>query len=336
MANKPFSALAKLLLLAPASIGGWLAYSRFLVNHDQLLQSAINAPRRMFTGQRLNRSMSYYMDTSTPGRPLVLIHSINAAASAYEMRPIFEHYRTQRPVFALDLPGFGFSERSDTRYSPRVYADSIRDFLDEVPGEAPDVIALSLGSEFAAWVALEEPDRIHSLTMISPSGFTPREKKVSSQRAGDSSLSDKVYAALSNPLWSQAFYDLLTTRPSIRYFLKKSFVGPIDEGLVDYDYRTAHQQGARYAPLYFVSGKLFTRDVLSEVYAKLKLPVLVLYDRDSFVRFDALPTFANAHPNWHLARISPTLGLPHFENMDRVAGALDRFWSAVTVIPSEI
>lgn len=336
MLNKLISALTKSLLLVPASIGGWLAYSRLIVNHSQLLPPAINAPRRTFVGNRLNRSMSYYMDTSTSGRPLVLIHSINAAASAYEMRPIFEYYRTRRPVFALDLPGFGFSERSDTDYSPRVYADSIRDFLDEVPGEAPDVIALSLGSEFAAWAALEEPDRIHSLTMISPSGFTPREQKVSSQRAGESKTGDRVYEILSNPFWSQAFYDLLTTKAGIRYYLKKSFVGLLDEGLVDYDYRTSHQPGARYAPLYFVSGKLFTRDVRSEVYAKLDLPVLVIYDRDSFVRFDTLPEFASTRPNWHLARVAPTLGLPQFENMDRVAEELDRFWSEVTVIPSEI
>jgi pimeloyl-ACP methyl ester carboxylesterase len=334
MPNKPISALVKLLLLAPASVGGWLAYSRFLVNHHLTLPPAINAPRRTFVGR--HGSMSYYMDTSTPGRPLVLIHSINAAASAYELRPIFEHYRTRRPVFALDLPGFGFSERSDMTYSPRLYADSIKDFLDEVPGEAPDVIALSLGSEFAAWAALEAPDRIHSLTMISPSGFTSRTEKVASQRAGDTGFSDTAYEVFSNPLWSRAFYDLLTTRPSIRYFLKKSFVGPVDEGLVDYDYLTAHQPGAHYAPLYFVSGKLFTRDVLSEVYQKLELPMLVIYDRDSFVRFDLLPDFASTHPNWHLARIAPTLGLPQFENMSRVAEELDRFWSEVTVIPSEI
>ena len=175
-----------------------------------------------------------------------------------EMRPIFEHYRGQRSVYALELPGFGFSERSDKVYSWRLYTDSILDFLADEVGEAADVIALSLGSEFAARAALEQPTLVDSLTMISPTGFTARENKVSSQQASERGTSDRAYRLLSNPLWSQAFYDLLATRKSIRYFLKQSFEGTPDEGLVDYGYATTHQPGARYAPLYFVSGKLFT------------------------------------------------------------------------------
>lgn len=321
------SGLGGLLALSTiGSVGSWLAYSRLLIDHAMPLPAAIDAPRKQFLARRRNRLLNYYVDDHASGRPLVLIHSINAAASAYEMRPIFEQYRSTRPVYALELPGFGFSERNNTPYSASMYADCIADFLDEVPGEAADVVALSLGSEFAARAALESPEQFHSLTMISPSGFTSREKKVSSQRAGDSGSSDTAYSILANPIWSQAFYDLLTTRVSIRYFLRKSFVGPVDQGLADYGYLTAHQPGARYAPLYFVSGKLFTRDVLSAIYQKLELPVLVIYDKDNFVRFDALPGLVTTRPNWQLARITPTMGLPHFEKMPQVAAALDRFW----------
>ncbi|MBZ0306880.1 MAG: alpha/beta fold hydrolase, partial [Anaerolineae bacterium] len=147
--------------------------------------------------------VSYYVDKSQVGRPLVLLHSINAAASAYEMRPLFNHYRTLRPVYALDLPGFGFSERPNRVYSPDLYKETITDFLQTQVGEAADVIALSLSSEFAALAALEQPSLFHSLTMISPSGFSYKGRS-----------SDATYQLFSFPLWSQAFYDLLTTRPS--------------------------------------------------------------------------------------------------------------------------
>jgi hypothetical protein len=168
-----------------------------------------------------------------------------------------------------------------------------------------------------------------SLALISPSGFTARENKVASQRASEGSGSDRAYGIFSNPLWSQAFYDLLATRLSIRYFLKLSFEDAPDEGLVDYAYLTAHQPGARFAPLYFVSGKLFSPEIRQAVYDKLAGPVLVLYDRDNFVRFHTLPALAEGRKNWHLARIVPTKGLPQFEKLAEVVTALDNFWEGL-------
>ena len=327
MANKR-GPLAGLGVIAGV-VGGWLLYSRFLVDHQAPLPPAVDVERRSFMAVRHPRRMNYYADTTGEGRPLVLLHSINAAASAYEMRPIFLHYQGQRPVYALELPGFGSSERTDRVYSYRLYTDSIIDFLSKIVGEPADVVALSLTNEFAARAALEQPELFNSLTMISPSGFTLKQQKVSSQRASDDGTSDRAYQVLSNPLWSQAFYDLLATRPSIRYFLSQSFEGKVDAGLSAYGYATSHQPGARFAPLYFVSGKLFSPDVREAVYEKLTIPVLVIYDRDGFVRFDTLHEVADPRDNWYLARIIPTKGLPQFEKMPEVAAALDGFWAGL-------
>jgi pimeloyl-ACP methyl ester carboxylesterase len=315
-----------LLAALAAAIGGWIGYSALRINHRAPLPPATNAERRTFISPAAGM-VSYYVDRKPAGRPLVLIHSINAAASAYEMMPIFEHYRGKRPVYALDLPGFGFSDRSDRAYSPWLYADAIVDFLrTQVREGSADVVALSLGSEFAARAAKGHPELFNSLTLISPSGFTDRTAKKASQRASQQGKSDSLYRLFSFPLWSQAFYDLLVTPPSINYFLKQSFEGTVDPGLKHYAYATSHQPGARFAPLYFVSGKLFSPDIRQSVYEQLVLPVLVLFDKDSFVRFDTLPQMAQEHPNWHTVRIAPTKGLPHFEKMADVAQALDSFW----------
>ncbi len=54
--------------------------------------------------------LTYY--AAGPGaQSKALIHSINAAGSAYEIKPLYEHYRQSRTVYALELPGFGHSER---------------------------------------------------------------------------------------------------------------------------------------------------------------------------------------------------------------------------------
>ena len=102
---------------------------------------------------------------------------------------------------------------------------------------------------------------------------------------------------------------------------------PAPPALIDYSYATAHQPGAHYTPLRFIGGLLFTRDARQELYQRLTLPVLVVYDRDAFVRFEALPEMTAAHANWQAARLEPTLGLPQFEAMPRLAAVLEEFWA---------
>ena len=80
-------------------------------------QAALRAERIAFGG------LICYVAGSGP--PLVLVHSVNAAASAAEVRPVFEHCRATHTVFAIDLPGFGFSERADRRDDPRRMTDAL-------------------------------------------------------------------------------------------------------------------------------------------------------------------------------------------------------------------
>jgi pimeloyl-ACP methyl ester carboxylesterase len=186
--------------------GSWIAYSRFAVNHNMPLPPPVDGERGDLDTP--SGRVSYFADRSGVGRPVVLIHSINAAASSYEMKPLFDHYRGERPVYALDLPGFGLSERRDQRYTPQLYNDTIVAFLRDVVGEPADVVVLSLGSEFAAMAALQSPESIHTLTLLSPTGLgrTP-------------AVGEGVYKVVSFPLWGRPLFDLLVIEPSLRFFL---------------------------------------------------------------------------------------------------------------------
>ena len=305
--------------------GGWILYSNLGINHKMPLRNAIEAEKQVFFGGYTGK-LACYSDRQVTGRPLVLIHSLNAAASSFEMHPLFDYYRSRRPVFALDLPGFGFSERSRRVYRPLLYRDAILDMLATQVGEPADVVALSLGCEFAARAAVSQPERFNSLALISPTGLNRPGSGKSSQRASFDGRSDQIHDFLSRQLWSRALFDLVATRRSIQFFLQRSFMGAIAPGLVDYAYATAHQPGAQYAPLYFLSGKLFTPAVRTTVYEIIKVPTLVIYDRDGFTRFDMLSDLQSKNIKVRSVRISPTLGLPQFEKPAETIQALDNFW----------
>ncbi len=307
---------------------GWILYSRKYIQHALDMGKALDAERKDFDSDHAG-SMSYYINASGKGIPLVLLHSINAAPSAYEMKPVFERFQGERPVYALELPGFGFSARSDRIYSPLLYQRAITSFLREVVGEPADMVALSLSCEFAALSAAHDPHNIRSLVMISPTGFQPPKTDKLPERAREREAKNAAYSGLSVGLWNRPFYDLVSSRPSIRFFLNKSFEGLVPEPFVDYAYQTSHQPGAQYAPTYFLSGKLFTPAVRETVYQALNCPVLVLYDRDSYTNFEMLPALLRSRENWQAERIAPTKGLPHWERPEKTFDAMDSFWKGL-------
>jgi pimeloyl-ACP methyl ester carboxylesterase len=313
-------------LLATALAG--IGYSALFVPHALALPPALESEQRELNGcaGRLN----YYVAGPVAKHgavPLLLIHSVNAAASSYELRPLFEHYQESRRVYALDLPGFGFSDRSPRDYTPRLYTNAILDALDEIAREAGsmpvDVVALSLGGEFAARAASERAARFNTLALVTPTGFGAGQ-----QFYGEPG-STRGFAATRRlfefPLWGQALFDLLNSRVSQRYFLKQSFGSyeAIDRGLLEYDYLTAHQPGARHAPYAFVSGTLFSADI-SRVYEKLDLPVWLAYGtRGEFSDFSGTGNVA-ARGNWTIQSFE-TGSIPYFERPQEFIAAYQRF-----------
>jgi pimeloyl-ACP methyl ester carboxylesterase len=268
-----------------------------------------------------------YEDTRGRGAPVVFVHSVNAAASSYEVKPLFEGLRGERPVFAFDLPGFGLSQRGARRYDRGLFREALVAMLERVQafrGLPADVVALSLGCEFAAEVALERPDLVRSLTLISPTGLGQSRDKL--QGAAAEGRKGAVRLALETPIVGAPLFMLIASGPSVRYFLAKSFVGPVDKDLAHYAWLSAHQPGARHAPLAFLLGELFNPEVLASVYQRLSCPVQVIYDEDAYSDFSRLPEVLS-RPGWTATRVAPTRGLPQFEKPKSTLDAMRAFWA---------
>lgn len=263
-------------------------------------------------------------------RPLVLVHSVNAAASAAEVRPLFDHYAARRPVLALELPGFGSSDRVDRPYGPALMSSAVLSALDYLRSlgfaDAPDVLAVSLSCEFVARAALRQPQRFHSVCLVSPTGLAGGRDEAYDE--GRSKKKPWLLAVLRFPLWSWLLFRALTSRPSLRWFLQRSWGSKrIDETLLDYDAETALQPGARHAPLAFLSGALFTRGV-AQLYRRLRVPVWLAHGtRGEFADFDGVERLGPlAH--WRRDRFD-TGALPYFEALRDFGLLYDAFLTRV-------
>ena len=321
----PWWALAAAPIAAAAA---WIAYSAMAIDHDRELPAALPGDR--FEIVTVAGRVSVYESGPQAGVPLLLVHSVNAAASAYEVRPLYLHYQSERPVYAVDLPGFGFSERSDRIYTPRLMADALHDVVSmirSVHSDQPiDVIALSLSCEYAARAALERPSYYRSLGLISPTGL---DRALSGEGRAQSTRGNKlILGAASVPLWSRALLDLFVSRPSMRLFLEKTWGSrQIDEGLFEYDQLSAHQPGAEHVVWSFLSGFLFADDI-SRIYKLLELPVWEVHGiRGDFVDYQYESDVRN-RPNWSFDTFD-TGAFPHFERLDAVIRSYNRFQGTI-------
>ena len=272
--------------------------------------------------------LGYYV--AGKGDPMLLLHSVNAAASAYEMKPIFERYCARYRTYLVDFPGFGISDRSDRRYDIRLFVDAVLDMLDiietDAPGVAVHVAALSLGSEFAARASTEVPDRFRSLALITPTGFAKGAAAL--RAAGATKEVPGLSTILRVPLWRGPLFGLLVRKKSIRYFLERTYGSKaVDDDMVDYDYFAAHQPGAEHAPFAFLSGRLFSRDIRT-IYEAVTTPVWVAHGTKGDFRDFSEIGWTSRRDNWSVDAFD-TGALVHYERPEDFFAAYDRFLSGV-------
>ena len=239
------------------------------------------------------------------------------------MRPLFESFRWRRPTFAIDLPGFGLSERSERPYAPSLFADALAELLHKMRARfaSADVVALGRGAEAASHVATDEQGLIRSLAIIEPEGLlSPRDR-------GLQRLAARVALSLGDRA-ARGLFSLMATRPWIRHSLRERFRGVPDSGLLEYAHASAQVPGAHYAPLAALASRPCVPEV-TQLYHSLTIPVLVVHDARGGHAIE-LEAFLRGRANRFAMRVSPTRGMPQFERRFDTVSALERFWHSLS------
>jgi pimeloyl-ACP methyl ester carboxylesterase len=212
-----------------------------------------------------------YTELGDPAdRTVLLLHGMNAAATSHEFEPIVASLAREYHVVAPEFPGFGRSDRPPVEYDADLYSDFVREFGDDVaPGAI--CVASSLSGSYAT-IAQRETGVFSKLVLICPTATTMGLRR------------PKVRTLLRSPLLGTALFNLVASKPSIRHFgADHSYYDPgkIDADRVEYQWRTAHQTGARFAPASFVSGYLDPATDLGSTLAACEVPVTLIWGREA-------------------------------------------------------
>jgi len=117
------------------------------------------------------RLVRYQQAGGGEATPLLLIHGFGGDLNNWLFNQI--PLSAGRPVYALDLPGHGGSEKSLPGPAVDDLAAFVGSFLRALEIERVHLVGHSLGGAIALALALAEPARIRSLTLIAPAGLGP-------------------------------------------------------------------------------------------------------------------------------------------------------------------
>ena len=160
----PVLILLLILLLAAAGFFGWMALQTRRFAREA--ESAVPQAGRIVpvTGGAI-----HYVEAGARDKPdLVLIHGISAQLQHFTYA-VTELLKDDFHIIALDRPGCGYSERAaDADPSPEGQARMISEFLDTIGVERPMVAGHSLGGAVTLALALQRPEAIRAMALISP------------------------------------------------------------------------------------------------------------------------------------------------------------------------
>ncbi|AFY74148.1 putative hydrolase or acyltransferase of alpha/beta superfamily [Synechococcus sp. PCC 7502] len=215
---------------------------------------------------------------STPKKatPLLLLHGFGAAVGHWRgnYAGLAEHY----PVYALDLLGFGNSEKPPTYYGAGVWAEQVYDFWRTFIRQPMVIVGNSIGALVALMATNRHPEMSKGVIAISLPDLTALEEMVPKPiRPLKQSLEAIVGSVLARPL----FY--LIRRPqSIKFVLENFAYGDrthVDDQLVQIIAQPAQDPLAVQAFYYLNLSINQANDLPSskQAIAALQVPILMLW-----------------------------------------------------------
>jgi pimeloyl-ACP methyl ester carboxylesterase len=217
---------------------------------------------------------------------------------------------------ALDLPGFGASEKPAAAYDTVYFRDALDDAVAALGLGTFALVGHSLGGFIAAEYAGAQPERVSRLALIAPAGFsrTPRY----------------VFFAFASAVapW------LFTRRPSrrlVRRTLERSVADPaaLDPAVVERAYELAQDLAVRkaFAGVYWSAlGTFVRRPTLHAGFARYHGPVFCAWGaRDRFTSARTLRDVVRVYPQAQTLLLPRSGHLPMIEEPGALGGALRDF-----------
>lgn len=254
------------------------------------------------------------------GEPILALHGLGPGHDAEEWRPAAEHLAAAHRVVALDLLGWGRSDKPSLRYDSELYLRLVGDVLEDVVQGPATLMASGLSAAYAVQLAVDRPEWVRSLVLSTPLGIEAFSEEPDLKDA-------LLHWALKLPIFGTTALNLFTSRTALGQYLRRdAFAAPelADASRLEHHYRSSHQAGAHASLAAVLAG--YANHPVAEALARCTAPMLLVWGRAAtHPPVETADLWLQRTPGAQLEVLEASGNLPHLEEPARFAGRALRF-----------
>ena len=251
--------------------------------------------------------MSCHVEIIGQGQPLVMIHGWGMHSGVWQ--PLIKRLSAKYMLYLVDLPGMGNS-RPIEPYHLYNLADEVAEVI---PGVS-DVLGWSLGGLVAQRIALNQPDRIRRLVLVSA---TPKFVSSVDWQSGVDPAVWNAFAEKVNHDYKAILLQFLT----LQCMKSSDRRATIKQLRASFDTRPTPTQTTLQRALHI----LLESDLRAEI-ANIRKPTLLIHgDRDTLAPVQAAHWMMQQLPHGFLRVISGSAHAPFLSHSDQFIETLNQF-----------
>ena len=221
----------------------------------------------------------YYVQAGEANRypPLLLVHGFGASTDHW--RKNISDLQREFQVWAIDLLGFGRSQKPNWQYSGSLWREQLKDFINEKIGQPVVIAGNSLGGYASLTVAAQYPELIAGVILLNSAGPFTNTNPLGAQQVNPmQKLLQQGMQGLLRQSWaSYLLFQFVRQKSRIRRTLEQVYLdkSAVTDRLVEEIYRPSCDQGASQ-----VFASVFSTPQgakVDELLSQMVCPVLLLW-----------------------------------------------------------
>ena len=250
-----------------------------------------------------------YYTKSGKGKPVLLVHDLDAASSSHEWNRVVKKLSAGHTVYTLDLIGCGHSDKPNLTYTNFLFVQLLNDFIKNIVGKRCSVVGTGDSFSFVVMACRMEPELYDKLIGVSPTDLAELAKCPGKSK-------NLIKLLIESPIFGTFIYNFAVNRYHIRdnlsniYFYKGHMVS---QELVNSYYYSAHLCGGDGKFLFASIKSYYTNINITSALKLINNSIFLIGGKEHPFISDVIDDYKIFNPSIESALIPNSCCLPQLE-----------------------